>query len=157
MVLTSQQQQALDLGWRLAELAERQVADVGCLAGTEEEVIWQHVSHFILIKSAYSYRALLTLLHEGFQHEALVLLRTLVEALINLRYMAQDPLQRARLFLEYDFVARHKRLEAAKRHAGSGSWDVLRGMLLSRSQEADELMVCTPKADPGGMRVSVVE
>jgi hypothetical protein len=139
MALTSQQQQALDLGWRLAALAEGQAGSVPSYQGTEDEAIWQHVSHFMLIKSAYSYRALLTLLREGLEHEALVLLRSLVEALINLRYMAQDPLQRARLFLEYDFVARHKRLEALGKHAAAESGEVFRGILESRRVKADEL------------------
>jgi hypothetical protein len=139
MQLNSQKQQALELGWKLAELAERQVTDVGCLAGTEEEVMWQHISHFILIKSAYSYRALLTLLREGLEHEALVLLRSLVEALINLMYIAKDPHQRARLYLEYDFVARHRVLGALRRHGRSESGAVYRRILESSPDKANEL------------------
>ena len=49
MELSKDQREALDLGWKLAALAEEQASMVVDYGGTEAECMWQHVSHFFLV------------------------------------------------------------------------------------------------------------
>ncbi len=139
MELNKDQREALDLGWKLAGLAEEQASMVVGYRGTEAECMWQHVSHFFLVKSIHCFRAYLTLLAEGYGREGLVLLRSLVEALISLRYIAQQPKKRARRYLEYDYVARYRLLKAVRRLDDSEGGEVFRQVLEGRDEDEKEL------------------
>lgn len=73
-----------------------------------EELVYKGAMLFFFLKSYKTFQAIDSLWKAGFSEDALILTRTIFELSLQARYMAQDPKPKARLFAEYDPVARYR-------------------------------------------------
>ncbi|RJQ54671.1 MAG: hypothetical protein C4521_04010 [Actinobacteria bacterium] len=69
------------------------------------------LSAFFFSKSHKTFSAVLVLASKGFGEDAAVLCRGLAENAINFLYIREEPIRRADLYLEYEYVLRHMYLE----------------------------------------------
>ena len=101
----------------------------------EDEFIYKGVVQALTFKAIKTHRAIECLLEFGFVEDAVVLMRALLEIVINLLYIGREPESRATLYAEYDYVLRWQGHRAAEAVYG----DEYSRQLASRQAEIDEL------------------
>jgi hypothetical protein len=69
---------------------------------------------FILAKSTKTFRASIILCNQGYGEDSAVLIRSLLENLINLAYIKKEGEETAKLFILYPLLDNKKKLEAMK-------------------------------------------
>ena len=74
----------------------------------QDEFLYKAIVTFFFIKSWKTYQSIFLLCSRKFAGDAVVLVRSLLEMVVSLTCISQEPFQnkRALLFLEYDFVQR---------------------------------------------------
>ena len=80
-------------------------------AKTPEEALYKGLVAFFFNKGWKTFQGVSLLCSNKLAEDAEILLRSLFEMAVNLTYISKDPLKRARLFLEYDFIQRKELLE----------------------------------------------
>lgn len=73
----------------------------------EEDHLFKSIVFFMAGKALKTHLAIEHLLESGCHEDAAILLRSVLESLINLSYIAQDPLKRSRRYIDYNFVESH--------------------------------------------------
>jgi len=99
------------LGESLYSYAERTPSLKG---KCEEELMYKFVFFHMMLKAMKSLKAMYELLQLGCVEDAIIILRSIQEILINMLYIQKDPFQRSRLYAEYDFYVRWRRYELSK-------------------------------------------
>lgn len=90
-------------------LAEKFLSQVTSVAASDpEEFAYKGAMLFFFCKAYKSFQATHRLWREGFEEDALILVRTIFELALQSRYMHEDPKPRARLFTEHDPVVRYR-------------------------------------------------
>jgi hypothetical protein len=74
---------------------------------SDPEREYKAATHFFLTKAVKSYPAIRLLCAAGFFRDAAVLSRTIFEIFLQISYMADNPVERAQLFLKHVLVARY--------------------------------------------------
>jgi hypothetical protein len=91
------------------ELGEKLLKKVDLVHGSDgEELAYKGAMLFFFCKAYKSYQAAELLYKSGYVEDAFILARTVFELALQARYMKEDPKPRARLFTEYDPVARYR-------------------------------------------------
>ncbi len=91
------------------ELGRSIVAKVDLVSGSDgEELAYKGAMLFFFCKAYKTYQAAYVLHREGFSEDAFILARTVFELALQARYMKEDPKPHARLFTEFDPVARYR-------------------------------------------------
>lgn len=91
------------------DLAEKLLSQVKSVAASDpEEFAYKGAMLFFFCKAYKSFQATQLLWREGFEEDALVLVRTIFELALQAQYMYEDPKPRARLFTEHDPVTRYR-------------------------------------------------
>jgi len=70
--------------------------------------MYQQAALFLFTKSHKTFKAICLLCESNFIEDAGILLRSIFEILVNARYIAERPKERARLYLEYDYIMKKK-------------------------------------------------
>ncbi|MEW9702954.1 DUF5677 domain-containing protein [Paenibacillus sp. SI8] len=89
------------------------------LGGEIPDNLLSHLSLYFLTKfhkSVLSFRMLVVL---GFDEDASIILRTLVESVITLGYISNKPEERIDRFIEYEYIAQYKLLQVIDKHYSS--------------------------------------
>jgi hypothetical protein len=86
-------------------LADRALGDERAAESVEQQVWWALLRAFAL-KAVTSLRATVLLCREGYSEDAAVVARTIMEIAIVVRYIAADPQDRSRRFIEHTIVER---------------------------------------------------
>ncbi len=92
------------------------------IAQSPNEGLYKAAVMFFFIKSWKTFQGIFTLCNIGLGEDAGILLRSLFEMTVNLMYISKDPLERARLFVEYDFVQRQQLHEKFSRKKADPSY-----------------------------------
>lgn len=100
----------------------------------DEYLLKATVLHFTL-KALKTHRAIEHLLERGFVEDATILLRSLLETVISLRYVLLEPSKHARLYQEYDVIVRRRMLRALQKQRSAVGLKPLYG----RGDDAEEL------------------
>ncbi len=108
-----QADQLFEIGAGLGETALSKLTKISGKDG--EELAYKGAMLFFLCKAYKSYQAIRILWSTGFVEDAFVLVRTIFELALQARYMSGDPKPRARLFTEYDIVARYRYYERVRK------------------------------------------
>ena len=91
------------------ELGHKIIEKVRSVSGSDgEELAYKGAMLFFFCKAYKSYQAANLLYRQGYLEDAFILARTVFELALQARYMKEDPKPRARLFTEYDPVARYR-------------------------------------------------
>jgi len=117
------------------DMAEKVVNNVKHVSGNLEDSAYKSTLFAFFLKSYKTYQAVIMLWRAGFPEDAFMLVRTLFEIRLQVRYMSEDPRARVRLFLEHDPVLRYKRYLRLKKE---GMHDVVAG-IECHQQELSEL------------------
>ncbi len=80
------------------------------IEGRKIETNQEILSQFFLGKTVTTFYAVSALCNMGYGQDAIVLVRTMLENLINYRYINQEPEERSQLFIEFDYIKAKKRL-----------------------------------------------
>lgn len=101
---------------RLERLAERTISEVTRLIELDKRPLSLEklVCYYLLSKTITSFKAIRLLLRYGYDSDAAVLMRTIAENLINLRYINQDPEHRVPLFINHLWVVQHEQMQYFK-------------------------------------------
>jgi hypothetical protein len=94
-----------ELGREAARRARENLTSI--TTDSEDELYHRLALLFFLVKAVKTYHAIEVLCREGFEEDALVLTRTLVEICFQVQYIAEEP-SRARLFIDHDAVRRYE-------------------------------------------------
>lgn len=80
------------------------------IEGRKIETNHERLSQFFWGKTVTTFYAISALCDIGYGQDAIVLVRTMLENLINYRYINQEPEERGQLFIEFDYIKAKKRL-----------------------------------------------
>ncbi|MEK3917714.1 DUF5677 domain-containing protein [Paenibacillus sp. FSL H7-0331] len=86
------------------------------LGGEIPDNLLSHLSLYFITKFHKSVLAFRMLVVSGFDEDASVVLRTLVELVIILAYISKKPEERVDRFIEFDFIAQYKLLQIVDKH-----------------------------------------
>jgi hypothetical protein len=86
------------------------------LGGEVPDNLLAHLSLYFLTKFHKTLLAFRMLVVSGFDEDASILLRTLVEAAITLGYISKEPNQRVSRFIEYEHIAQYNLLNIMDKH-----------------------------------------
>ena len=100
------------IGTDAAEEVMKRVASIR--APDPEQLAYKITMWFFFCKAYKSFQAVRLLWKGGFAEDALALSRTIYELLLQAAYMRQNPRERAKLFAEFDPVARYAWYEQLK-------------------------------------------
>ncbi len=97
----------------IAQLTNDAIQKSADLFEENNKVLDNHLllAQFFLSKTVTSFYAVWTLCKNGYGQDAFIVLRTIFENLVNLSFVNQEPAKRVPLFIEYDYIKAHKRLE----------------------------------------------
>lgn len=86
------------------------------LGGEIPDTLLSHVSLYFITKFHKSLLSFRLLVVSGFDEDASVILRTMVEAAIILAYISKDPDNRLTRFIEYEYIAEYRLLQVIDKH-----------------------------------------
>jgi len=85
------------------------------ISGTPNESQYKIITLFFFIKSWRTFQSIRLLFSNKLSEDADILLRSLLEVVVNLKYISLDWQKRIELFLGYDYVQRQKLLDKLKK------------------------------------------
>lgn len=106
---------------------------------------WPTTLAALLVRATRCAHAVVVLCEHQLSEEALLQGRAVWEAAVLVEYIRQDPSVRARLFVDYDAIARHRYVDKARRHQKS-PWSQA---LLADAPGLNELEARYAAARPG--------
>lgn len=80
----------------------------------EDEILYKGTVQHLTWKALKTHLAIESLLESGFIEDAHLVIRSLLEIVINLAYIQRDPEYISRIYVEYSFLERHRFLETGK-------------------------------------------
>ncbi len=81
----------------------------------ENELLYKNVVNILSMKGLKTLRAIQCLLNSGYIEDASILLRSLIEILVTLKYIRKDPEKYANLYSEYRHVSAKRKIKKAKK------------------------------------------
>lgn len=112
-----QENELLNLGGRCIELADEVGQSVKHIeSASEDEYLHKIINFYFLVRSQQTLSSILCLCQAGYTDQALTLSRSILEMTITLKYIAKQPVQRAELFVYYDYILKRNWLEKCKEH-----------------------------------------
>lgn len=104
-----------------------QIWEIGCkmaitlkaLEGkNQNEWLFKGIVVALFWKGLKTHLAIENLLEAGFFQDSFILLRSLLEIIINLEYIKRNPQDRVKLYLEFDYITRKRLLDAGRKVYG---------------------------------------
>lgn len=86
------------------------------LKGEVPDNLLSHLTLYFLTKFHKSLLSFRMLVISGFEEDARIILRTLIESAIVLAYISKKPEKRVERFIKYDYVIRYRLMEVMKQH-----------------------------------------
>lgn len=93
-----------DVGARVAEYLRSRVTNLD--ADTTEQHVFKAVQFFFFCKALKTYLAIILLWREGYNEDAWILVRSLLEARMQSKYISTDGERLARQFVDHDAVSK---------------------------------------------------
>jgi hypothetical protein len=113
MTIMQKQKEMFQIG---IDLAEKIIEKAPNLSGDVDEVLYQAVMHYYFFGKAYkTLQAVRLLCKNGYGQDAEILSRSIYELALQASYMAQDPKNRARLWINHDRVVRYNFYKGLKK------------------------------------------
>lgn len=104
----------------------------------DDEFLFKLVVRFFFVKAYRTINSIFLLCQHNYVEDAVALLRNLFEIVVNTLYISKDPLQRARVFLEYDHVQKRMLLVTLQKANDPWSAKVLLGTVPEKVKEIEE-------------------
>lgn len=108
------------------------------LGGEVPNNLLSHTSLYFLAKFHKSMLSFRLLVVSGFNEDASIILRTMVEIAIILAYISKEPEKRLNRFIEYKHIAEHRLLETIEKHYTNSNIDEQRRNKIKENYEANK-------------------
>ncbi|AUS27797.1 MULTISPECIES: DUF5677 domain-containing protein [Paenibacillus] len=108
------------------------------LGGEVPNNLLSHTSLYFLAKFHKSLLSFRLLVVSGFNEDASIILRTMVEIAIVIAYISKEPEKRLDRFIEYRHIAEHRLLETIEKHYNGSKIDEQRRNKIKENYEANK-------------------